>query len=199
MLKLTNSEKCELLHINLEELNNEIRKNILVEQLYTISDQELGVIQSIICDSIDLEVETKAPEDDVRISFYTLNNRVVIIKKKKMDIKLLFDLLIHSTEFLDGGIPTRIGIVLNVIVKLFLNVLDGEIVIVYSYLCVEYFVNGIKFNNTEIFNEINKYLKTNFGFGWSNDKINKVLLELEDLGVIEFSDGVLHVKDKIYL
>ncbi len=198
-LQLTNNEKYMLLDINPEELCKKIKNEVFTKELYTIKDEELDLIQGIIGDSIELEVDTEASENNnVRVSFYTLNDKIVVIKRKKIDIKLLIDLLIHSVEFSVGNTGTRIVVILNILQKLFLNILDDDVAILYSYLCKEYFVNGNKFSNIEIFGNINKHLKEYLGLSWSNNKINKILLQLERLQVIEFSNGILHVKDKIY-
>ena len=105
-----------------------------------------------------------------------------------------FALWIDTFNFSVGDNWTKIGVILSVLFKTFFDVLDDDIALVYSYLCNEYFINHIKISNIEIYDKVNEYL----GLNWSNDKINKILLQLENKRVIEFVDGVLKVKDKIY-
>ena len=156
-MQLTNSEKYELIEIDLEELCNEIKREILTRELYLLNKREM-------------------------------------YKRQSIDIKMFLELLIDAFDFSVGNKGTKIGVILKVLFKTCFDVLDDDIALVYSYLSNEYFINGIKISNVEIYDKVNKRL----GLNWSTDKINKILLQLENMRVIEFVDGVLKVKDKIY-
>lgn len=198
-LRLTNSDKCELLNIVPEELSNEIQNEIFFKEMYLVQNEELHMIEKAICDSIELEIDTEIPEDDnTRLSFYALNNELVVIRRKKINIKLFFELLIDLFSFSTGSNVTKIGAVLNIFLKTFLNVLDEDVALVYAFISNQYFKKGRQYNNVEIFDAVNKYLMEVLQMGWSADKINKILLQLESLQVIEFNNGLLKVNDKIY-
>ena len=155
--------------------------------------------EKAICDSIELEIDTEIPEDDnTRLSFYALNNELVVIRRKKINIKLFFELLTDLFSFSTGSNVTKIGAVLNIFLKTFLNVLDEDVALVYAFISNQYFKKGRQYNNVEIFDAVNKYLMEVLQMGWSADKINKILLQLESLQVIEFNNGLLKVNDKIY-
>ncbi len=193
-LQLTNSEKYELIEIDLEELCNEIQREILTRELYLVNKSEKYMIQKAIGDSTELEFDLETPQENTRLSFYSINHQLVVIKRKSINIKMILELLIDTFNFSVGDNGTKIGVILSVLFKTFFDVLDDDIALVYSYLCNEYFINHIKISNIEIYDKVNEYLELN----WSNDKINKILLQLENKRVIEFVDGVLKVKDKIY-
>lgn len=197
-LQLTNDEKYELLEINQGDLCEEIKKETFITQLYTIKDDELSLIEGIIGDSIELEIDISDSEDITRASFRVWGNQIVVIRSKKLNIKRLVELMLHAYEFSTGGAAAKIGVVLNILVKQFFDVLDDDVAIIYSHLCIEYFKNHRVFGNIEIFDEVNRYLGQNLGLNWSNDKINRILTELENLRVIEFDNGNLYVKDEIY-
>ena len=152
------------------------------------------MIQKAIGDSTELEFDLETPQENTRLSFYSINHQLVVIKRKSINIKMILELLIDTFNFSVGDNWTKIGVILSVLFKTFFDVLDDDIALVYSYLCNEYFINHIKISNIEIYDKVNEYL----GLNWSNDKINKILLQLENKRVIEFVDGVLKVKDKIY-
>lgn len=193
-MQLTNSEKYELIEIDLEELCNEIKREILTRELYLLNKREIYILQEAIGDSTELEFDLEIPQENTRLSFYTINHQLVVIKRKSIDIKMFLELLIDAFDFSVGNKGTKIGVILKVLFKTCFDVLDDDIALVYSYLSNEYFINGIKISNVEIYDKVNKRL----GLNWSTDKINKILLQLENMRVIEFVDGVLKVKDKIY-
>ena len=101
--------------------------------------------------------------------------------------------------FSAGDNEEKIRVILIVLLKTFLNVLDEETSVIYAYLCKAYFVNHQRFGNIEIYDEVNQYLRQYLGAAWSKDKIHRILRQLEGLRVIEFREGMLEVKDKIYL
>ena len=197
-LQLTEFQKYEMLEIDVTELRDEIRKRILVVDMYSVKENELDMMQSAISNSIELEFDAEIPDGNTKLSFHMFDNKVLVIKKKQFSIKLFWSLMNDAVAFQAGNDVVRAWIVLNVIFKVFFSVLDEDVSFVYSCLCKEYFTNGRKINNVEIFDEINKYARQNLGGSWSNDKINKILLELEKLKVVTFEDGCLNVKDKIY-
>lgn len=197
-LQLTEFQKYEMLEIDVKELRDEIKKRILTSEMYSVKENELDIMQKAISNSIELEVDTEVPEENTKLSFYTHDNRVVVIRRKQFSIKLFWDLMNEAITFQAGNDITRVWTVLRVIFKVFFSVLDEDVSFVYSCICKEYFTNGNKISNLDIFDEVNKYVRQNLGGSWPNDKINKTLLELEKLKVIAFENGFLDVKDKIY-
>lgn len=197
---LTNSDKYELLDIDMDGICEEIRHEMMIKEFYRIEPKEIVKIQEAIGNCLELEIDVDGTQGEpTRLSFYTLHKQVVVIRKKQIDIKLFFELLVETFQFYVGNNEEKIGIVLSVLLKTFLNVLDEETAVIYTYLCKAYYVNHQRFGNVEIYEEVNRYLRQYLGAAWSNDKIHRILLQLEGLGVIEFREGMLEVKDKIYL
>ncbi len=199
MEKLKNQNKFELLEIDAEKLCRDIRHEISINELYLLNDDELHFIQNIIGDSIELEVGLEDPVESTRASFYMKNGQMVVIKAKKLNVKELFSLLGSVEGFIQGTNLTRICIVIGLLIELFYQIMDKDLSKVYVYLANEYFNNGKKFNNMEIFDAVNQYIKESMNVKWSNKKIQEELDKLEhELRVIECIDGVYTVKDKIY-
>lgn len=199
MEKLTNQNKFELLEIDVEKLCRDIQNEISMDELYVLNADELGSIQNIIGDSIELEVGLEDPGESVRASLYMKNGQVVVIRAKKLNIKLLFFLFGSVEAFINGTNLTRICIVVDLLIKFLFQVVDKDLSKVYVYLADEYFNKGRKFNNIEIFDAVNQYIKENMDVKWSNRRIQEKLDILEhELRVIECIDGVYEVKDQIY-
>jgi len=197
-LCLTNSEKYELLDIDLEEVCNEVNEEFLLKEWHVFEKSELDRMKEALGESTELEIETVIEAENTRLSFYSLNNQIIVVKRKRINIRLFLEMLAEAFNFRAGNNETKVITIFVVLLKVYLNVLNEDVSFVYAHLCYEYFTNGRKFNNVEIYVELNKYLKKYFGVGWPNDKLNKILLKLEELHVIEFVDGFLNVNDKIY-
>jgi hypothetical protein len=197
---LTNSDKYELLDIDMDGMCEEIRHEMIIKEFYRIKPKEIAKIQEAIGNCLELEIDVDGAQGEpTRLSFYTLHKQIVVIRKKQIDIKLLFELLVEVFPFSAGDNEEKIRVILIVLLKTFLNVLDEETSVIYAYLCKAYFVNHQRFGNIEIYDEVNQYLRQYLGAAWSKDKIHRILRQLEGLRVIEFREGMLEVKDKIYL
>lgn len=199
MEKLTNHNKFELLEIDVERLRQDIQKEISFDEQYVLNNEELDSIQNIIGDSIELEVELEEAVESTRASFYMKNGQVVVIKTKKLDVKLLFSLFKSVDGLINGSGLTKICTIFDLLIGLLYQIVDKDLPKVYTYLADEYFNNGRRFNNIEIFDAVNQYMKQSMSVKWSNQKIQEKLDKLEyELRVIECIDGVYEVKDKIY-
>lgn len=198
MENLTNENKFGLLDIDIKEVCQDIRGKVSVLESCALSDDELNSIQNIIGDSIELDLDLEEPVENTRVSFYTKDGKVVVVKAKKLDVKRLFNLFRLSLEFMAGNELTKIGVTISILLELFFQFPDKDLSDVYVYLAHEYFDNGKKFNNIEIFDAVNQHLKSE-GVRRSNEKIQEELKMLEnDLHVIECVNGIYEVKDKIY-
>lgn len=199
MEKLTNLEKFKLLGIDIGELQQEIQREISMTEMHKISDDALNEISDIIGESIELEVAAEEPLENTKASFLMKGGRVFVLKAKRLNIEQFFFLFIQAEQFLKGNELERIAIALYSIFKLFFQNMDEDLSRIYTYLAYEYFHNGRKFNNVEIFDAINRYLKESLDTSWANRIIDQKLIRLEkELRVIECVNGIYEVSDKIY-
>lgn len=199
MEKLTNLEKFKLLEINIDELQQEIQREISMTEMHKVSDGALSEISDIIGDSIELEVAAEEPLENTKASFLMKEGRVLVLKAKRLNVKQLFFLFTKAQQFLEGNELERIAIVIYSIFMLFFQNLDEDLSRIYAYLAYEYFHNGRKFNNVEIFDAINRYLKESLDTSWTNREIDQKLIWLEkELRVLECINGIYEVRDKIY-
>lgn len=73
------------------------------------------------------------------------------------------DVLVHFVLGLNEK-PAVIAIaVINIFLDLFFKILDEDVATVYLFLCYEYFQNKKCFDNTEIYDKINQYIKQTQG------------------------------------
>lgn len=195
---LTNNEKYKLLDMDIDFICKEIQTELFLRECYTLGEETSLTLQEAIGSSLELELDTEVPQENTRLSFYTFDNQIIIIKKKKFHIKRFLELIGNSLGFCSGNAFGIANAVLQIFIHDFLTVLEEDASLVYSYLCYEYFIKGNIFNNVEIFEKINTYLTETQGYRWPKEKLNKILLQLEGLKVMEFRDGLLYVSDKIY-
>lgn len=199
MEQLSNAEKFKLLEIDETQLRQMIQNAFLIEESHKLKDYELDSISGMIGESIALEFDTEEPVENTRASIYVREGKVVVLKAKMLNIGKLFSLAVKAPEFMRGDNYFRICIVISALYQIFYQELDEDLSKIYTYLASEYFQHGRKFNNVEIYDVVNQYVKENSGVKWTHEKINKKLAKLEnELKVIECVDGIYNVKDKIY-
>ena len=198
-LKLTNNEKCELLELDADSWCEEVREELFFREGHVMSGAERLGLQDAIGESLELEIETEAPQENTRLSFYTSNNKIIVIKKKRFDIKRFFGLTISVLGMTSENALGITAAIVEILMNHFFTILDEDASMVYSYLCYEYFYNGKRFDNTEIFEKVNQHLAHALGYRWPESKIREELSQLEDVKVIECMEGKWYVYDKIYL
>lgn len=197
-LQLLDEETCRLAGIDIETVCQTVQERVFLDELYKMKEKELDAVKKLVTKCIELDVEAVENEENTRGCFHLYDGKLIVVKKRKFDIKLLFLEAGNIPEFVFGGTEQRIYTVVKAVVELFINIMDGDAAIVFTILCEKYIREGRKYNNIEIYSRIYQFLKAEYDLEWSYKKINEVLLVLEHAGIIEWEDGVLQVRDKIY-
>lgn len=199
MLHLTYDEKLKLLDIDPNELHGILRRELSMAQLRTIEDEKVCEFQDVIENCIEIETELVPSDGDFsRASFYTADGKVIVIKRKRFNIRTFFNMIFNILPSIGGNCFAIIYAVLNVLMHMFIQILDEDVTGVYLFLCHEYYQNGRCFDNTEIFDKVNQHLEEIQGVHWPDSKINRILLCLEDIRVIECREGIFQPNDYIY-
>ncbi len=200
MLRLTYDEKFKLLDIDPNDLHKTLSRELSMAQLRTIEDEKVCELQDAIENCIEIETELLPLDGDYnRASFYTADGKVIVIKLKRFNIRTFFNALLHIFPSIGGNCFAIIGAVLNVLMDVFVQILDEDVTSVYLFLCHEYYQNGRCFDNTEIFDKVNQHLEATQGVHWPDSKINRILLNLESIHVIECREGIFQPIDYIHL
>ena len=195
---LTNREKYKLLAKEPEQIKNFFSDELFKIGGISLNDEQLDNLEKAFIDSITIEFEESKENENVRTSLKILDDEIVVIKTKKLSIKEFI-----SAVMAIGSIATRsnalvvIATLLNLISVLFITKLNDDEKEIYTYLA--YFEKNNKISNAKIYEIIKSYYRELLEETISDRKINLALKRLEeDLRVIEFVDGYLIVKDKIY-
>lgn len=199
MLRLTYDEKFKLLDIDPNELHKTLRRELSMAQLRTIEDEKVCELQDAIENCIEIETELAPLDGDYnRASFYIADGKVIVIKLKRFNIRTFFNVLLNILPSIGGNCFAIIGAVLNVLMNVFVQILDEDVTSIYLFLCHEYYKSGRCFDNTEIFDKVNQYLEETQGVHWPDSKINRILLNLESIHVIECREGIFQPNDYIH-
>lgn len=197
---LTNREKYKLLAKEPEQIKNFFSDELFKIGGISLNDEQLDNLEKAFIDSITIEFEESKENENVRTSLKILDDEIVVIKTKKLSIKEFI-----SAVMAIGSIATRsnalvvIATLLNLISVLFITKLNDDEKEIYTYLAYLYFEKNNKISNAKIYEIIKSYYRELLEETISDRKINLALKRLEeDLRVIEFVDGYLIVKDKIY-
>lgn len=200
MSHLTCDEKFMLLDIDSNELHRILRRELSMAQLCTFEDEEVCQFQDAIGNCIEIETaQTPLDGDYNRASFYTSDGKVIVFKLKQFNIKTFFKVIFDILPSIGGNRFTIMSTILNILMNMFFQILDEDVTAVYLFLCQEYYQNGRLFDNTEIFDKVNQHLEQIQGVHWSDSKINRILLNLEKIRVIECRDGIFQPNDYIHL
>lgn len=197
---LTNREKYKLLAKEPEQIKKFFSDELFKIGGISLNDEQLDNLEKAFIDSITIEFEESKENENVRTSLKILDDEIVVIKTKKLSIKEFI-----SAVMAIGSIATRsnalvvIATLLNLISVLFITKLNDDEKEIYTYLAYLYFEKNNKISNAKIYEIIKSYYRELLEETISDRKINLALKRLEeDLRVIEFVDGYLIVKDKIY-
>lgn len=197
---LTNREKYKLLAKEPEQIKKFFSDELFKIGGISLNDEQLDNLEKAFIDSITIEFEESKENENVRTSLKILDDEIVVIKTKKLSIKEFI-----SAVMAIGSIATRsnalvvIATLLNLISVLFITKLNDDEKEIYTYLAYLYFEKNNKISNVKIYEIIKSYYRELLEETISDRKINLALKRLEeDLRVIEFVDGYLIVKDKIY-
>ncbi|WP_289302117.1 hypothetical protein [Sporofaciens musculi] len=200
MVQLTYDEKCKLLDIDPNELHKTLKHELSMAQLRTMEDEKVCEFQDAIGNCIEIETELLPLDGDFsRASFYTADGKVIVVKRKRFNVKLFFGVIYKILSSIGGNEFIIMFTVLNILLDVFVHILDEDMTVIYLFLCRSYYQNNRYFDNTEIFDKVNQHLAETQGVHWPDSKINRILLKLEDLRVIECPDGIFQPKDHIYL
>lgn len=196
-LEMSNEEVFRLAGIDADEMCETLRKKIFLEELYTMKDDEMDAVQALMAECMDLEVERVENEDNTRACFHYFDGKLLVLKRRRFDLKLLFQEGRKLPEAVLGGVAERTWVLIRAVTELFINILDGDCAMIFAILCESYFKEGRKLNNVEIYAQINNFLNMKIGFEWSYKKINDILHMLENANLIEWENGILQIKDKM--
>ena len=196
-LKMTNEEVFRLAGIDIDEICKIFREKILLEELYAVKADNMAAVKELIAECMDLEVEVSKDEENPRACFHCFDGKLLVLKRRQFDLKLLFQEAGNLPEAILGSSLERIWVLVRAFAELFVDILDGDCATIFAILCEIYFKKGIKLNNIEIYGQINNFLNMKMAIEWPYKKINDSLIMLENAGVIEWENGMLQMKDKI--
>lgn len=199
-MKLTNRDKYNVLAKEPEQIKDFLEDELFKTSGMRLTNEQLDNLESALIDNIIIEVEELEQNENVKTSLRMMNGKVVVIKTKKLSINQMMQAILDITSIAER--PYSLGAIcslLHLATLLFTTQLEGDEETIYAYLVYLYFGKHNKISNMEIYQSIKLYYKNTFEETISDRKIDAVLKKLEDeLRVIEFVDGYLVVKDKIY-
>lgn len=197
-VQLSDEEIYTLAEIDIARLCTMVRERALMRELCKIEDEEINKVRMLIAECIDIDLEAVENEINTRACFHSFDGKLIVVRRRTFDLKLLFQEVKYLLELGFAGKYESILIVAKIILSFFVDFLDGDSEMIFSMLCTRYFLKGEAIHNIDIFEKINTFLKEEMGTEWSYKKINDVLRTLEKASVIEWDNGNLMVKDKIY-
>lgn len=197
---LTNRDKYNVLAKEPEQIKEFLSDELFKIGRMSLTNEQLDAYEKAFIDNVVIEVEELEENENVKTSLRMMNGRVVVIKTKKLSIMEMIGTVLDITSIVgQSQMLIVIGSLLCLASLLFTTKLDDNEETIYAYLVYLYFVKHNKISNTEIYQTIKLYYKNEFEETIPDRKIEAVLKKLEDdLRVIEFVDGYLVVKDKIY-
>lgn len=197
---LTNKDKYKVLAKEPEQIKSFFSNELFKTAGMSLTNEQLDDLEKAFIDNVVIEAEESGENGNVKTSLKMLNGKVVVIKTKKLSIMEMINAVMDIESIAKKeNIFIVIVILLNLVSVLFITELNDDEKEIYAYLVYLYFGKHNKISNVEIYETIKLYYKEMLEETISDRKINSVLKKLEDdLRVIEFEDGYLVVKDKIY-
>lgn len=200
MIEITKDDKYRLFGWESETLKEHIRTEMFKEKGITLNESELDITEEAIMNNIVVEAEETEQQETVKLSFQLYNGKVVVLKAKKLSVKeMASNIVVVANMFGTDYDFVKVYYAIFIVLRLFVTALEDEEGDIYCYLTYLCMHKEMKIDNIEIYNVIKEYYRKNYEEDISNRRIDKILNVLENkIKVIEFRDGYLEIKDKIY-
>lgn len=197
-MNLKLQDKLILLDIDEKSMIDNLRKNLFLETSYLLTDDTIQNIKGIMNQSLELQTQLVDQRLNTRASFKVLGDKIIVVKKRKLDVK---SMVICLNEIHNVNPSKKVDVILFVIKMIFINfinIMNSDTALVYSYLSKLYFIDKKDLSIEKTYNEVEYYVNDYLNLGWSDKNINNVIAELENIyKVIKFENDRLYIKDKI--
>lgn len=197
-MNLKLQDKLILLDIDEKSMIENLRKNLFLETSYLLTDDTIQNIKGIMNQSLELQTQLVDQRLNTRASFKVLGDKIIVVKKRKLDVK---SMVICLNEIHNVNPSKKVDVILFVIKMIFINfinIMNSDTALVYSYLSKLYFIDKKDLSIEKTYNEVEYYVNDYLNLGWSDKNINNVIAELENIyKVIKFENDRLYIKDKI--
>ena len=197
-MNLKLQDKLILLDIDEKSMIENLRKNLFLETSYLLTDDTIQNIKGIMNQSLELQTQLVDQRLNTRASFKVLGDKIIVVKKRKLDVK---SMVMCLNEIHNVNPSKKVDVILFVIKMIFINfinIMNSDTALVYSYLSKLYFIDKKDLSIEETYNEVEYYVNDYLNLGWSAKNINNVIAELENIyKVIKFENDRLYIKDKI--
>lgn len=197
-MNLKLQDKLILLDIDEKSMIENLRKNLFLETSYLLTDDTIQNIKGIMNQSLELQTQLVDQRLNTRASFKVLGDKIIVVKKRKLDVK---SMVMCLNEIHNVNPSKKVDVILFVIKMIFINfinIMNSDTALVYSYLSKLYFIDKKDLSIEETYNEVEYYVNDYLNLGWSGKNINNVIAELENIyKVIKFENDRLYIKDKI--
>lgn len=197
-MNLKLQDKLILLDIDEKSMIENLRKNLFLETSYLLTDDTIQNIKGIMNQSLELQTQLVDQRLNTRASFKVSGDKIIVVKKRKLDVK---SMVMCLNEIHNVNPSKKVDVILFVIKMIFINfinIMNSDTALVYSYLSKLYFIDKKDLSIEETYNEVEYYVNDYLNLGWSDKNINNVIAELENIyKVIKFENDRLYIKDKI--
>ena len=165
---LENKDKYKVLAEEPQRIKDFLSDELFKTAGISLTEDQINILEKAFIDNVIIEVEESNENANVKTSLKIFNNKIVVIKTKKLSIKEMINAVIAI-----GSITTKanefvvIAILLNLVGVLFITKLNDDEGEIYAYLAYQYFgkqgldirinliaISGTTNNQTTVFEDI---------------------------------------------
>ena len=196
-LNLEEKETYELAELNFDAVYEEISDIVFRNEFRRMGEKERACLKNLLAECIEFDIDVVEETDNTRSCFRVYNGKLIVVRRRKLNLELLFLEMTNIPEFVLGDKKQRIYIIIKALLGLFVNVLDGDTALVFAMLSEKYYREGKKYNSEEICPRICTFLEQESGLKWSYKKAEEILDKLLNAKIVRWDDGELMIEDKI--
>ena len=155
---LENKDKYKVLAEEPQRIKDFLSDELFKTAGISLTEDQINILEKAFIDNVIIEVEESNENANVKTSLKIFNNKIVVIKTKKLSIKEMINAVIAI-----GSITTKanefvvIAILLNLVGVLFITKLNDDEGEIYAYLAYQYFGKNKKVSNVDIYETIKQY------------------------------------------
>lgn len=148
---LENKDKYKVLAEEPQRIKDFLSDELFKTAGISLTEDQINILEKAFIDNVIIEVEESNENANVKTSLKIFNNKIVVIKTKKLSIKEMINAVMDI-----GSITTQanefvvIAMLLNLVGVLFITKLNDDEEEIYAYLAYLYFGKHNKISNVKI-------------------------------------------------
>ena len=106
-LKLEEKETYELAELNFDAVYEEISDIVFRNEFRRMGEKERACLKNLLAECIEFDIDVVEETDNTRSCFRVYNGKLIVVRRRKLNLELLFLEMTNIPEFVLGDKKQR--------------------------------------------------------------------------------------------